>query len=98
MVKSMDVLLVVPQTVSVEAYARSIRKLAALEGAAGFCSGHDQRIMPRSFLLDCLACAEEILEDRAEMQTVDPRLPGIESCLRAVHRDAAILCLPEKLR
>ena len=98
MVKSMDVLLVVPQTVSVEAYARSIRKLAALEGVAGFCSGHDPCIMPRSFLLDCLACAEEILEDRAQVQAVDPGLPGVASCLRAVHGDAAILCLPEKLR
>ena len=98
MVKSMDVLLVVPQTVSVEVYSRSIRKLAALEGVTGFCSGHDPCIMPRSFLLDCLACAEEILEGSANMQQVDPGLPGIASCLRAVHGDAAILCLPEKLR
>ena len=98
MVQSMDVLLVVPQTVSVAAYTGSIRKLAALEGVRGFCSGHDQRIMPRSFLLDCLACGEEILAGRASVTETDPGLPGIESCLRATHGDAAILYFAEKVR
>ena len=96
MVQSMDVLLVVPQTVSVEVYARSLEKLAALEGLNGFCSGHDRRVMPRSFLLDCLACAKEILAGTAETREVDPGLPGMGSCLRSVHGDAAILWLPEK--
>lgn len=98
MVKSMDVLLVVPQTVSVACWAASLRKLAALKGVRGFCSGHDQCVMPRSFLLDCLACAEEILAGRADSREVDPGLPGIESCLRAVHGDAAVLYFAEKIR
>ena len=98
MVQSMDVLLVVPQTVSVEAYARSLRRLAALEGLKGFCSGHDQRLMPRSFLLDCLACAEGILAGTADTRETDPGLPGIQSCLRSVSGEASILWLRDKIR
>ena len=96
MVQAMDVLLVAPQTVSVEAYARSLRKLAALEGLRGFCSGHNPRIMPRSFLLDCLACAEGIPAGTADAAEVDPGLSGVGSCLRAVSGEAAILWLPDK--
>ncbi len=98
MVKAMDVLLVVPQTVSVRRYTESVRKLAALEGVAGFCSGHDRRIMPRSFLLDCAACGEEILAGTAKTEETDPHLPGIERCQRAVHGEASILYLQEKIR
>ena len=98
MVQSMDVLLVVPQTVSVARWTESLRKLAALPGVRGFCSGHDERIMPRSFLLDCLACGEEILAGTADSRKVDPGLPGVESCLRAVRGEAAVLYLEEKLR
>lgn len=97
MVHSMDVLLVVPQTVSVSRYTESLRKLAALEGLTGFCSGHDPCIMPRSFLLDCLACGEKILAGTARVKETDPRLPGIESCLRATHGDAAILYFQDKI-
>ena len=98
MVQAMDVLLVVPQTVSVAAYAESLRKLAGLEGLQGFLSGHDRRLMPRSFLLDCLACAEEILAGTARVREADPGLPGITRCLRATHGEAAILYFENKLR
>ena len=97
MLKAMNVLLIVPQALSVACYAESVRKLAALEGVEGFCSGHDQCVMPRSFLLDCAACAEEILAGTADAQEARPEFPGIDTCLRAVHGDAAILYLPEKL-
>ncbi len=97
MVQAMDVLLVVPQTVSVRQYTESIRKLAALEGISGFCSGHDQHVMPKSFLMDCLSCAEAILAGTASAKEVDPGLPGVESCLRATWGDAAILYFPDKI-
>ena len=99
MLKQMDVLLVVPQTVSVARYAESIGKLAALEGVRGFCSGHDARIMPRSFLLDCKACAEEILNGASDSREVESGLPdGEKTCLRATHGDAAILYRAYRIR
>ncbi len=99
MLKAMDVLLVVPQTVSVACYAESMHKLAALQGVRGFCSGHDQCVMPRSFLLDCAACADEILAGTADCREVESGLPdGEKYCMRAVHGDAAILYRSYKIR
>lgn len=98
MLKYMDVLLVVPQTVSVACYADSMHKLTALEGVNGFCSGHDRCIMPRSFLQDCADCADEILAGTADCREVNPGLPGVEHCMRAVHGEAAILYQKERIR
>ena len=99
MLKAMDVLLVVPQTVSVECYARSMHKLPALEGVKGFCSGHDQCVMPRSFLQDCADCADEILDGTADCSEVESGLPdGEKYCMRAVHGDAAIMYRSYKIR
>jgi len=98
MLKYMDVLLVVPQTVSVECYAQSIHKLTALDNVKGFCSGHDRCIMPRSFLQDCADCADEILAGTAESTEIDPGLPDVNRCLRSVHGDAAILYQPWNIR
>ena len=97
MLKYMDVLLVVPQTVSVACYADSIHKLAALEEIKGFCSGHDRCIMPRSFLQDCADCADEILAGTADCCEVNPHLPGVENCMRSVHGEAAILYQRERI-
>lgn len=99
MLKAMDVLLVVPQTVSVARYAESMHKLTALEGVRGFCSGHDRCIMPRSFLQDCADCADEILAGTADCREVESGLPdGEKYCMRAVHGDAAILYRSYKIR
>ncbi len=99
MLKYMDVLLVVPQTVSVAKYAESMHKLTALEGVRGFCSGHDRCIMPRSFLLDCSACADEILAGTSDGHEVESGLPdGEKYCMRATHGDAAILYRSYKIR
>ena len=99
MLKAMNVLLIVPQALSVACYAESVRKLAALEGVEGFCSGHDQCVMPRSFLLDCAACADEILAGTADCREVESGLPdGEKYCMRAVHGDAAILYRSYKIR
>ena len=99
MLKAMDVLLVVPQTVSVECDARSMHKLTALEGVKGFCSGHDQCVMPRSFLQDCADCADEILAGTADCREVESGLPdGEKYCMRAVHGDAAIMYRSYKIR
>ena len=43
------------------------------------------------------AGAEEILAGTADVREARPELPGIDTCLRAVHGDAAILYLPAKL-
>ena len=99
MLKAMDVLLVVPQTITVECYAKSIHKLAALEGVKGFCSGHDQRIMPRSFLTDCMNCADEILAGTSNGAQIESHLPdGEKYCMRATHGDAAIMYRSYKIR
>lgn len=99
MLKYMDVLLVVPQTISVARYAESVHKLAALEGVKGFCSGHDRCIMPRSFLLDCVACADEILAGTSDGHEVESGLPdGEKYCMRATHGDAAIMYRSYKIR
>ncbi len=92
-IREIPVLLITPRTESVARYAQSMRKLAALEGIRGFCSGHDERIMPRSFLLDCIACADEIIAGTDN----GTELPGFElpsgpiTCVRAVHGDAVLL-------
>ena len=99
MLKAMDVLLVVPQTITVECYAKSIHKLAALEGVKGFCSGHDQCIMPRSFLVDCMNCADAILDGTSNGCEIESHLPdGEKYCMRATSGDAAIMYRSYKIR
>ena len=98
MVKVMDILLVFPHTASVAVYAESMRKLAALEGVRGLCTGHDRVVMPREFMLDCLACAEDILAGAAETEEAKCPIPGIEGCLRARHGEASILFRNDKIR
>lgn len=99
MLKQMDVLLAVPQTVSVQCYSESMHKLTALDGVNGFCSGHDMCIMPRSFMQSCADCADEILLGTANCAEVESGLPdGEKYCMRAVHGDAAILYRSYKIR
>ncbi len=98
MLKSMDVLLVVPQALSVACYAESMKKLTALDGVKGFCSGHDCCIMPRSFLQDCAECAEEIVSGTANCYEIETGLPDVEKySMRATHGDAAILYSKNKI-
>lgn len=97
--KEIPVLLVAAQTVSVACYADSMRKLAALEGVKGLCTGHDSVIMPRELLLDCLACAEEILAGTSDGTAVEVRLPDADPhCMRATHGDAVLLYREQQIR
>lgn len=92
MVKSMPVLLIGLQTVSVACYAKSMHKLLSLDGVRGFYSGHDQRLMPRSFLQDCADCADEIVAGTADCCEAENIISeGEKNCMRAVHGEAAIM-------
>lgn len=92
MVKSMDILMIVPQALTMTRYAESIGKLLSLPGVTGFCSGHDECIMPFSFIENAYACARAVIEGTAQTKEVETGLPdGEPTCMRAVCGDAAIL-------
>lgn len=99
MVQSMNILLVVPQALTVERYCESMRALARLPGLRGFYSGHDQRLMPVGFLHDAVRCAEAILDGTADAQPAHPALPDIgPDCMHAACGDCEILYYQSRIR
>lgn len=62
LLQAMDILLVVPQALSVHEYLASMKKLEARKDRiTGLLTGHDKGIMPISFLEDSVACCEKLV-------------------------------------
>jgi glyoxylase-like metal-dependent hydrolase (beta-lactamase superfamily II) len=99
LVKSMDILLVVPSSLPVTAYLSSMEKLLDRSSRfAGLCTGHDAAPLPVSFLCDAVVCARQIIAGKAAAAPVElPAVYGDTAACRAVFGDASILYRPSKI-
>ena len=98
-VKSMDILMVVPQALTLSEYCKSMKKLASR--SADFdeiLTGHDEEPMPASFVEDVVYCCEKILS--GEWEGEDLELPPVfenTKAKRIAYKDFAIDYRQEKL-
>jgi glyoxylase-like metal-dependent hydrolase (beta-lactamase superfamily II) len=99
LVKTMDILLVVPTALSVAVYLSSMEKLLGFSGEfTSFCTGHDEEPLPVSFLRDTIECARQIVAGVGKSIEVElPAVFGDTKACRAEYGDAAILYRPSKV-
>ena len=99
MVKSMDILLVVPQALTLSAYLASMKKLLGRRGEYDYmCTGHDPYLMKADFTDQVVECCEKILS--GEITGEDLELPPVfqnTKAKRAVYNDFSIAFRQEKL-
>lgn len=99
LLKAMDILLVVPQALSVREYLASMKKLAlGKEKIAGLLTGHDEGIMPVAFLEDSVICCEKLLTGDLTGDDIElPPVFGETHAKRAAYGTISIAYRPEKL-
>lgn len=97
--KAMDILLVVPQALSVAQYLESMKKLQLQRGYFDWmCTGHDEYLMPASFLDKVVACAEKIVSGALDGEPLElPPVFGDTHARRVVCGDFAIAYRPGKI-
>lgn len=99
MVKSMDILLTVPQSLSMSTYLASMKKLRARRGEFdALCTGHDHEPMDAVFLDEVIVCCEKLLSGELEGEDIElPPVFGDTRARRIQYSDFSIVYRPNKL-
>jgi len=99
-VKSMDILVVVPQALSLSTYLESMKKLSSrASDYDSVCTGHDNSPIPASFIDEITACCEDVLSGKAECEAIVlPPVFGDTNAMRTKGADFALAFRPGKLR
>lgn len=99
LLKAMDILLVVPQALTVSEYLASMERLQAREGEFDFLlTGHDSCLMPKKLLDDAVSAAQSIVNGTAEGERLElPPVFGDTNALRLDCGDFAIAYRPGRI-
>lgn len=99
-VKSMDILMVVPQALTLSAYLSSMKKLKSRRDEFDYlCTGHDGELLPASFIDEIVDCCTGILDGTVKSEPITlPPVFGVTDAMRAVFGDFAVSYRKEKLR
>ena len=97
--KAMDILLVVPQALSVNTYLASMKKLWERSGEFDFlCTGHDAYLVPKAFLGEVIQCCEAIVSGEAVGDDLElPPVFGDTHAKRLPCSDFAVAYRPNRI-
>jgi len=98
-VKAMDILLVVPQALSLSAYLASMKKLQARRADFDYiCTGHDEYLIPAEFIDQIIVLTENIIAGKVSGEALElPPVFGDTHAMRADGEGFAIAYRPSKL-